>query len=166
MSFYTTIARLREATQSRVPGEAPESCRVSREDLRIALYVIDRLDADARQTGLLSHAAMDQPLSASGVGTGSGQALTTPGRQSRRARDLIEVVLPFTAAIGTAGELHLRHSDNFSDEAHLTIDVGHPLNGSKASASLSVDSMHQLTDGLMDCIHAIERNIRLQNKDL
>jgi len=166
MSFYTTIARLREAAHSHTPGEAAGSCRVSREDLRVALHVIDRLDADARRAGLLTHAAMDQPLSASGVGTGSGQTLATPRRQSRRARDLIEVVLPFTAAIGTAGELHLRQSDDFSDEAHLTIDVGHPLNGSKASASLSVGSMHQLTDGLMDCIHAIERNLRLQNKDL
>lgn len=166
MSFYTTIARLREASHSHVPGEAPGSCRVSREDLRVALHVIDRLDADARRAGLLTHAAMVQPLSASGLGTGSGPALAIPRQQSQRARNLIEVVLPFTAAIGTTGELHLRHSEDFGDKAQLSIDVGHPLNGSKAGASLSVDSMHQLTDGLMDCIYAIERNIRIQNKDL
>jgi len=156
MSFYTTIARLREATHSHVPGEAPDSCRVSREDLRIALYVIDRLEADVRQTGLLSHAACSD----------SRPTLATPTRRSPRVRSLIEIVVPFTASLGTAGELHLRYSDDFGDKAHLSIDVGHSLHGSKAGAPLSVGSMHQLTDGLMDCIHAIERNIRLQNKDL
>jgi len=166
MSFYTTIARLREATQSRVPGEAPESCRVSREDLLIALYVIDRLDADARQTGLLSHAAMDRAPATPGAGANSRPTLATPTRRPPRVRNLFEIVVPFTASLGTAGELHLRHSDDFGDKAHLSIDVGHPLNGSKAGAPLSVGSMHQLTDGLMDCIQAIERNIRLENKDL
>lgn len=165
MSFYTTIARLREATQSRVPGEAPESCRVSREDLRIALHVIDRLDADARQAGLLN-AAMDRAPATPGAGSNSRPTLATPTRRSPRVRNLIEIVVPFTASLGTAGELHLRHSDDFGDKAHLSIDVGHPLNGSKAGAPLSVGSMHQLTDGLMDCIQAIERNIRLENKDL
>lgn len=166
MSFYTTIARLREATHSHVPGEAPDSCRVSREDLRIALYVIDRLEADARQTGLLSHATMDRAPATPAAGSNSRPTLATPTRRSPRVRSLIEIVVPFTASLGTAGELHLRHSDDFSHEAYLTIDVGHSLHGSKAGAPLSVGSMHQLTDGLMDCIHAIERNIRLQNKDL
>ena len=166
MSFYTTIARLREATHSHVSGEAPDSCRVSREDLRIALYVIDRLDADARQTGLLSHAAMNRAPATPGTSSNSRPTLATPTRRSPRVRNLIEIVVPFTASLGTAGELHLRHSDDFGDKAHLSIDVGHPLNGSKAGAPLSVGSMHQLTDGLMDCIQAIERNIRLENKDL
>lgn len=166
MSFYTTIARLREATHSHVPGEAPDSCRVSREDLRIALYVIDRLEADARQTGLLSHATMDRAPATPAAGSNSRPTLATPTRRSPRVRSLIEIVVPFTACLGTAGELHLRHSDDFGDKAHLSVDVGHSLRGSKAGAPLSVGSMHQLTDGLMDCIHAIERNIRLQNKDL
>ncbi|MFF7398848.1 hypothetical protein ACFZAI_20505 [Achromobacter sp. NPDC008082] len=166
MSFYTTIARLREAAQSRVPGETPESCRVSREDLRIALYVIDRLEADARQTGLLSHATMDRAPATPGAGSSSWPTLAMPMRRSPRVRNLIEIVVPFTASFGTAGELHLRHSGGFGDKAHLSIDVGHPLNGSNAGAPLSVGSMHQLTDGLMDCIHAIERNTRLENKDL
>ncbi|WP_424626401.1 hypothetical protein [Achromobacter marplatensis] len=166
MSFYTTIARLREATHSDVAGEAPDSCLVSREDLRIALYVIDRLEADARQTGLLSHATMDRAPAPPGAGSNSRPTLATPTRRSPRVRSLIEIVVPFTASLGTAGELHLRHSDDFGDKAHLSIDVGHPLNGSRASASLSVGSMPQLTDGLMDFTHAIERNIRLQNKDL
>lgn len=142
MSFRTTIARLREASHSHVPGAAPGSCRVSREDLRVALHVIDRLDADARRADRLTHGATDQPLSALDVGTGSGLALAARTRQSQAARNSIEVVLPFTASLGTKGELLLRHSDNFGDKAHLSIDVGHPLNGSKAGASLPVNSMH------------------------
>ncbi|EHK65256.1 hypothetical protein [Achromobacter arsenitoxydans] len=58
MSFHTTIARLREATASHVRGEAPETCRVQREDLHIALHVIDRLDSDLRQAGALVHGAV------------------------------------------------------------------------------------------------------------
>lgn len=54
MSFHTTIARLREAVHSHTPGEAPGSCRVSREDLRVALDVIYRLDADLRRSGTLT----------------------------------------------------------------------------------------------------------------
>lgn len=54
MSFHTTIARLREAAAARVKGEAPETCRVRREDLRVALHVIDRLDSDLRQAGALT----------------------------------------------------------------------------------------------------------------
>ncbi|WP_258129199.1 hypothetical protein [Achromobacter anxifer] len=54
MSFHTTIARLREAAAARVQGEAPETCRVRREDLRVALHVIDRLDSDLRQAGVLA----------------------------------------------------------------------------------------------------------------
>lgn len=54
MSFHTTIARLREAAAARVKGEAPETCRVQREDLRVALHVIDRLGSDLRQAGVLT----------------------------------------------------------------------------------------------------------------
>lgn len=64
MSFHTTIARLREAAAARVKGEAPETCRVRREDLRVALHVIDRLDSDLHQAGVLTQgtaAASRQP---------------------------------------------------------------------------------------------------------
>lgn len=54
MSFHTTIARLREAAAARVQGEASETCCVQREDLRVALHVIDRLDSDLRQAGVLN----------------------------------------------------------------------------------------------------------------
>lgn len=94
MSFHTTIARLREAAHSHSPGEAAGSCRVSREDLRVALLVIDRLDADARRSGLLTHAAMEQPISVSGAGTGSGLALVARTRQAQAARNPIESLCP------------------------------------------------------------------------
>ncbi|CAB3908791.1 hypothetical protein LMG3410_04715 [Achromobacter aegrifaciens] len=55
MSFHTTIARLREAAAARVKGDAPETCRVQREDLRVALHIIDRLDSDLRRAGVLTH---------------------------------------------------------------------------------------------------------------
>ncbi|WP_313377960.1 hypothetical protein [Achromobacter insolitus] len=54
MSFHTTIARLREAAATRVQGEASDTCHVRREDVRIALHVIDRLDGELRQAGILS----------------------------------------------------------------------------------------------------------------
>lgn len=56
MSFHTTIARLREASYAApAAGENPNTCRVRREDLRTALHVIDRLDADLRQAGVITH---------------------------------------------------------------------------------------------------------------
>lgn len=58
MSFHTTIARLREASRAAsVAGEDPNTCRVGRQDLRTALHLIDRLDADLRQAGMLSQRA-------------------------------------------------------------------------------------------------------------
>ncbi len=60
MSFHTTIARLREAAAARVKGEAPGTCRVQREDLRVALHVIDRLDSELRQAGVLTQTAAPQ----------------------------------------------------------------------------------------------------------
>lgn len=63
MSFHTTIARLREASfAAPVTGENPNTCRVGRQDLRTALHVIDRLDADLRQAGTLAHGAVDAPV--------------------------------------------------------------------------------------------------------
>lgn len=56
MSFQTTIARLREASYApAAAGENPSTCRVDRQDLRTALHVIDRLDADLRHAGVLTH---------------------------------------------------------------------------------------------------------------
>lgn len=46
MSFHLNVARLRAAAATRIQGEAPESCRVLREDLRAVLYVVDRMEAD------------------------------------------------------------------------------------------------------------------------
>ncbi len=60
MSFHTTIARLREASYAApAAGEDPNTCRVGRQDLRTALHVIDRLDADLRQAGELAQGAAD-----------------------------------------------------------------------------------------------------------
>ncbi|MGB3432429.1 hypothetical protein [Achromobacter sp.] len=74
MSFHTTIARLREAAAARVQGEAPETCRVQREDLRVALHVIDRLDSDWRQAGVLTQ------------GTAAAGRQPTPELQAAAAR--------------------------------------------------------------------------------
>jgi len=55
MSFYTTIARLREASYAApAAGENPETCRVGRHDLRTTLHLIDRLDADLQRVALAS----------------------------------------------------------------------------------------------------------------
>lgn len=80
-------------------------------------------------------------------------------------RNPISVTLPFMAAVGTAGALHLRHDDQCGYKARLSITVGHRVNGSSIDASLSVDTMRQLVDGLMDCIYAVERKGRIQRED-
>lgn len=59
MSFQTSIARLREGAYAPpAAGENPNTCRVNRQDLRTALHVIDRLDADLRNTGVITHGAV------------------------------------------------------------------------------------------------------------
>jgi hypothetical protein len=65
MSFHTTIARLRVAATTRAAGDDSDHCCVRREDLRVAVHVIDRLDSDLRQanTATLS-AAFTPPRSA------------------------------------------------------------------------------------------------------
>lgn len=72
MSFHTTIARLREASYAApLASENPNTCRVGRQDLRTALHIIERLDADLRQAGTLVHGAVDaaaQPASAAIAG--------------------------------------------------------------------------------------------------
>ncbi|MDT4824326.1 hypothetical protein FQZ97_575730 [compost metagenome] len=58
MSFHTTIARLREASfAAPAAGENPNTCRVGRQDLRTALHLIDRLDADLRRSSTLTQGA-------------------------------------------------------------------------------------------------------------
>ncbi|MNU43061.1 hypothetical protein D3C71_318370 [compost metagenome] len=76
-------------------------------------------------------------------------------------RESIEVTLPYMGAVGTAGAVHLIHNRQCGDKAHLSISVGHAINGSSADAPLSIDSLHQLVDGLMDCIYALEHQARL-----
>lgn len=80
MSFHTTIARLREASfAAPVAGENPNTCRVGRQDLRTALHVIDRLDADLRQAGTLAHGALDPaPRAVNGPVANSIQWPTMP----------------------------------------------------------------------------------------
>jgi len=59
MTFHTAIARLREASYAAPSaGEGPNTCLVGRHDLRTALHVIDRLDADLRRVGVISHGAV------------------------------------------------------------------------------------------------------------
>ncbi|WP_447988305.1 hypothetical protein [Achromobacter spanius] len=80
-------------------------------------------------------------------------------------RNAISVTLPFTAAVGTAGALHLSHDDQCGDKARLSITVGHRVNGSSIDASLSVETMRQLVDGLLDAIYALERKGRIYSED-
>lgn len=75
-------------------------------------------------------------------------------------RNPIEVTLPFVAAAGTPGAVCLVHNPLSGDKAHLSITVGHNINGSTADAHLSMSSLHQLVDGLMDCIYSLERKER------
>ncbi|MNU10115.1 hypothetical protein D3C72_2570870 [compost metagenome] len=60
----------------------------------------------------------------------------------------------------------LEHDGQCGDKAYLAIDMGYPISGVKATAPLALDGMRELVNGLMDSIQAIERNIRLDNKDL
>ncbi|MGO4402132.1 hypothetical protein [Achromobacter sp. PAB15] len=161
MSFYTTIARLREATHSHVPGEAPDGCRVSREDLRIALHVIDRLDADLRLAGVLSNNLTLPATMASSDDCPGHQDLSVSTRGSHRASSQIDVTVPFVASVGTAGEICLLYSEGCGGKAHLSIDVGHPIAAGKVGAALNAKCMHQLVNGLMDCIAAPDREDRL-----
>ena len=79
-------------------------------------------------------------------------------------RKPVNITLPFTAAVGTSGSIQLLHDGQSGDMPHLSIDVGHPISGSRAGASLTVEHMRQLVDGLMDCIYAVERKGRINNE--
>ncbi|GEM_PF-1187741 len=71
------------------------------------------------------------------------------------------LTLPFTTPVGTSGAVHLIHNEQCGDKARLSITVGYIINGSSIDANLSVDSLHQLVDGLMDCIYTLEHRSRL-----
>ncbi len=76
-------------------------------------------------------------------------------------RNPIALTLPFTTSMGTAGAVHLRHNDRCGDKAHLSITMGYALNGGVAYAHLPAGALRQLVDGLMDCIHALDRQARI-----
>lgn len=80
-------------------------------------------------------------------------------------RNPVNVTLPFVAPAGISGSVALRHDDRCGDKAHLSIDMGRPISGVKATAPLALSDMHKLVDGLMDCIHAIERKERLDTDE-
>lgn len=164
MSFHTTIARLREASGSCVRGEAPDTCRVRREDIRIALDVIDRLDADLRQAGILAIEARDLSAPESGAGWGMWHGMTPPAPPP--SRNHIVVKVPYLSPIGSESAIQLLYRGGAEGKAHLSLNVaGHPLRKSEAGASLTVDGMRCLVDGLMDCIQAIERNRRINSEE-
>lgn len=82
-------------------------------------------------------------------------------------RKPVSVTISFVAPAGSNGSVTLRHDAQCGDKARLAIDMGHRASGNTASAPLTVDSIRQLVDGLMDCIYALERKGRFDagNKD-
>jgi hypothetical protein len=81
-------------------------------------------------------------------------------------RNPITVTVPFVAPAGKCGAVSLIHDRKRDHMAHLSIAVATHAATPMACAPLTVRQMQQLVDGLVDCIQAIERNIRLENKDL
>lgn len=80
-------------------------------------------------------------------------------------RNAIALTVPFQTAVGTAGAVHLQHDGRFGGKAHLSIAMGYVLHGGVACAHLPVDGLRQLVDGLMDCIHTLERNARIAGEN-
>ncbi len=70
----------------------------------------------------------------------------------------VDVKLAFIAPVGLPGVLRLQHECGEDKTALLSMEVGAEPSG---SAPLTTTDMHQLVDGLMDAIHAIERLERL-----
>ncbi len=73
----------------------------------------------------------------------------------------IDVEIPFRAPVGLAGVLRLQHEPGEGNTALLSMECRDMLGGPSGSASLTTADMHRLVDGLMDAIHAIERQARL-----
>lgn len=73
----------------------------------------------------------------------------------------VDVELPFISPVGLPGVLRLRHECSKAKTALLSMECRDVLGGPTGSASLTTADMHTLVDGLMDAIHAIERQERL-----
>ncbi|MFG0230531.1 hypothetical protein [Achromobacter sp. 413638] len=79
-------------------------------------------------------------------------------------RSPINVVVPITTPVGTLGTVQLVMNGDKGDTALLRVDVGHIITGNTAAVSLNTDGMRQLVDGLMDCIFALERRARINER--
>ena len=80
----------------------------------------------------------------------------------------VRVQVPFRAAIGTMGRVSFRFDESAlhaSSTASLSIDLGTAQERGAMSATLDVEGMRQLVDGLMDAILAVERRQRLDGQD-
>lgn len=80
----------------------------------------------------------------------------------------VRVQVPFRAAIGTMGQVSFRFDGNAlhpSSTASLSIDLGTAQGRGPVAATLDVEGMRQLVDGLMDAILAVERHHRLDGQD-
>ncbi|CUJ30080.1 hypothetical protein HGQ98_01750 [Achromobacter ruhlandii] len=97
MSFHLNLARLRDAAAARVRGEAPDSCRVLREDLRAALYVIDRMEAE--QTAPAAPAAPSCPT-CNGHGMIGGMVHMGDNGASADAEPCPDCSAPGVSAVG------------------------------------------------------------------
>lgn len=75
----------------------------------------------------------------------------------------IDVKITFMAPAGIAGVLRLRHAGGRSKAALLSMERAGSLDGPTGSAPLTAADMRQLVDGLMDAIHAIEREDRISS---
>lgn len=73
----------------------------------------------------------------------------------------IDVELAFTGPVGLAGVLRLQHECGKGKTALLSMGGCDMPGVPTGSASLTTADMRQLVDGLMDAIHAIERQERL-----
>jgi len=73
----------------------------------------------------------------------------------------IDIELPFTGPIGLSGVLRLQHECGKGKTAVLSMEGCGMSGDATGSAALTTADMHQLVDGLMDAIHAIEREDRL-----
>jgi len=80
----------------------------------------------------------------------------------------VRVQVPFRAAIGTTGQVSFRFDESAlhaSSTASLSIDLGTAQGRGPMSATLDVEGMRQLVDGLMDAILAVERRQRLDGQN-